>query len=39
MNLILLFLIMRILLVFSRSEAFYDAILYSTKVNGEWTDP
>jgi hypothetical protein len=27
------------LLIFSRSQAFYDAILYSTKVNGVWTDP
>jgi len=27
------------LLVFSRSQAFYDALLYSKKVNGEWTDP
>jgi hypothetical protein len=27
------------LLVFSRSQAFYDAILYSTKVNGVWTEP
>lgn len=27
------------LLVFSRSQAFYDAILYSTKVNGVWSDP
>ena len=27
------------LLVFSRSQAFYDAILYSTKVNGQWTEP
>lgn len=27
------------MLVFSRSEAFYDAILYSTKVNGEWSGP
>jgi len=27
------------LLVFSRSLAFYDAILYSTKVNGQWTGP
>jgi hypothetical protein len=27
------------LLVFSRSEAFYDAILYSTKVNGKWSAP
>ena len=26
------------LLVFSRSQAFYDAILYSTKVNGVWTE-
>ncbi len=27
------------LLVFSKSEAFYDAILYSSKVNGVWTGP
>ncbi len=27
------------MIVFSRSEAFYDAILYATKVNGKWTDP
>jgi hypothetical protein len=27
------------LLVFSRSQAFYDAILYSIKVNGVWTEP
>ena len=27
------------LLVFSRSQAFYDAMLYSTKVNGVWTEP
>jgi hypothetical protein len=27
------------MLVFSRSEAFYDAILYSTKVNGQWKGP
>ena len=27
------------LLVFSRSQAFYDALLYSTKVNGQWTEP
>ena len=27
------------LLVFSRSQAFYDALLYSRKVNGEWTEP
>jgi hypothetical protein len=27
------------LLVFSRSQAFYDALLYSTKVNGVWTEP
>jgi hypothetical protein len=27
------------MLVFSRSGAFYDAILYSTKVNGQWTEP
>ncbi len=27
------------LIVFERSQAFYDAILYSTKVNGVWTDP
>jgi len=27
------------LIVFSKSQAFYDAILYSTKVNGAWTDP
>jgi len=27
------------LLVFSRSEAFYDAILYSTKTNGQWSGP
>ncbi|MGC1391289.1 MAG: nuclease [Bacteroidales bacterium] len=27
------------LLVFSRSQAFYDALLYSTKINGQWTTP
>ncbi len=27
------------MLVFSRSEAFYDAILLSTKINGQWTSP
>jgi len=27
------------LLIFARSEAFYDAILYSTKVNGQWSGP
>jgi hypothetical protein len=27
------------LLVFSRSEPFYDAILYSTKINGRWSAP
>jgi LPXTG-motif cell wall-anchored protein len=27
------------LLVFSRSQAFYDALLYSTKENGVWTEP
>lgn len=27
------------LLVFTRSEAFYDAILYSVKENGKWTGP
>jgi hypothetical protein len=27
------------LLVFSRSQAFYDALLFSTKVNGVWTEP
>jgi hypothetical protein len=27
------------LIVFSRSEAFFDAIYYSTKVNGQWTGP
>ena len=27
------------LIVFTRSEAFYDALLYSTKVNGVWTEP
>jgi hypothetical protein len=27
------------LMVFSRSLAFYDALLYSTKVNGVWTEP
>jgi len=27
------------MIVFSRGEAFYDAILYSTKVNGQWTGP
>lgn len=26
-------------IVFSRNEAFYDAILYSTKVNGQWKGP
>ncbi len=27
------------LLVFSRSQPFYDALFYSTKVNGAWTQP
>ena len=27
------------LIIFSRSEAFYDALLYSVKVNGVWTEP
>ncbi|MBK7628494.1 MAG: PD40 domain-containing protein [Bacteroidales bacterium] len=27
------------LMVFSRSEAFFDAIYYTTKVNGRWTGP
>jgi len=27
------------LLVFSRSQAFYDALLYSTKINGKWSEP
>ena len=27
------------LIVFSRSTAFYNALLYSTKVNGQWTEP
>jgi|WetSurMetagenome_2_1015567.scaffolds.fasta_scaffold00930_9 tetratricopeptide (TPR) repeat protein len=27
------------LIIFARSLAFYDAILYSTRVNGEWTGP
>lgn len=27
------------MIVFSRSEAFYDAILYSVKTNGEWSPP
>jgi hypothetical protein len=27
------------LLVFSRTEAFYDALMFSTKVNGVWTEP
>ena len=27
------------LIVFSKSEAFYDAILYSTKNNGQWSGP
>lgn len=27
------------LIVFSKSEPFYDAILYSKKVNGRWTEP
>jgi hypothetical protein len=27
------------LLVFSRSQAFYDAVMYSTKINGAWTEP
>lgn len=27
------------LLIFSRSQAFYDAILYSTKKNGVWSNP
>ncbi len=27
------------LIVYSRTQAFYDALLYSIKVNGQWTDP
>jgi tetratricopeptide (TPR) repeat protein len=27
------------LMIFSRSEAFYDAILYSTRTNGKWSPP
>jgi len=27
------------MIVFSRSEAFYDAMYYSVKVNGQWTGP
>ena len=27
------------LLVFAKSEAFYDAIMYSTKINGQWSGP
>ena len=27
------------ILVFSRSEAFYDPILYSTRINGQWKNP
>jgi hypothetical protein len=27
------------MLVFSRSEAFYDAILFSSKINGQWSGP
>jgi hypothetical protein len=27
------------IMVFSKSEAFYDAILYSTRNNGEWSGP
>jgi hypothetical protein len=27
------------LIVFSRSQAFYDALLYSTKTNGIWSNP
>ncbi|OFY58860.1 MAG: hypothetical protein A2V50_01115 [Bacteroidetes bacterium RBG_19FT_COMBO_42_10] len=27
------------IMVFSKSEAFYDAILYSTRSNGEWSGP
>jgi hypothetical protein len=27
------------MIVFSRSEAFYDALLYSVKTNGIWSDP
>ena len=27
------------MIVFMKAEAFYDAILYSTKVNGRWTPP
>jgi len=27
------------ILVFSKSGAFYDAILFSTKVNGQWSNP
>ncbi|HUX55942.1 MAG TPA: tetratricopeptide repeat protein [Bacteroidales bacterium] len=27
------------LLIYSKSEAFYDAILYSLRINGEWSGP
>ncbi len=27
------------LIIYAKSEAFYDAILYSTKVNGQWSGP
>ena len=27
------------LLVFSRSQAFYDALMYSRKINGKWSEP
>jgi hypothetical protein len=27
------------MIIFSRSQAFYDALFYSTKVNGVWTEP
>jgi hypothetical protein len=27
------------MIVFARSEAFYDAILFSVKANGKWSDP
>ena len=27
------------MLVFSKSEAFYDAILYSMKIDGQWSEP
>ncbi|MBK9390614.1 MAG: PD40 domain-containing protein [Bacteroidetes bacterium] len=27
------------ILIYSKTEAFYDAILYSTKINGQWSGP